>query len=374
MSKVFGCFVLKYAEPQLPWEIHEMIVSYLQSTQLLYLIERCPNCNWEWKYISDLDVFQKYPKKDWDYGLLSENANLTVDIIKKHPNKFHLWYLSERASIDDIENNIDLDWVCSSIAKNPNLTAGFIKKYSDEKIIDWYNFRYFENFSLETIEKNPDIPWCRCAHNTLLTIKDIEKHNEDCDWYYLSRVLPIDVIKRNLDKPIKWDLLPYNQTLTMEFIEDAIDAELWGWDQCHVLSKHKNLTMEFVEKYIHKKWDWNGLCNHSNITPKFIRNHINDKIKTNIFSMFSEENYCDITPNGDTYLLNFYSLSKNSGLTMDIVDEYDRPWNWTKLSENINIDIDFIKKYKYKKWNFTYLMTNPSLSTKDKVWICRNLK
>ena len=32
-------------------------------------------------------IFKKFPNKDWDYTKLSNNPNLTIDMIQEYPNK-----------------------------------------------------------------------------------------------------------------------------------------------------------------------------------------------------------------------------------------------------------------------------------------------
>ena len=44
--------------------------------------------------------------------------------------------------------------------------------------------------------------------------------------------------------------------------------------------------------------------------------------------------------------LNWYALSQNPNITMDIIKEnLELPWDWGCISRNPNITIDFIKEY-----------------------------
>lgn len=44
MTKVLGLFAIKYSIfSKLPWEIHEIIISDLRSSQLEYILNKYPN-------------------------------------------------------------------------------------------------------------------------------------------------------------------------------------------------------------------------------------------------------------------------------------------------------------------------------------------
>lgn len=63
MTKVLGLFAIKYSTfSNLPWEIQSMIVNYLRSSQLEYILS-------------------KYPDKLWNWKILSEHPNITMEVI-----------------------------------------------------------------------------------------------------------------------------------------------------------------------------------------------------------------------------------------------------------------------------------------------------
>ena len=185
MTKILGCFALKYAEPKLPWEIQSMIVDYLRSTQLEYLIE---------KY----DV-------DWDFGFLT--SFVSSNFIKD--NRPWNWQsLSIISKIQFIEENISFPWDWNLVSQNKNLTVEFIKKHMD-KPWDWQEVS--TNIKLTTLD--PDIPWSwsGLSLNKSLTGEMFLKH-VDKDWNYdrlsLGR-LDINIINLFPDKPWKWKFLSW---------------------------------------------------------------------------------------------------------------------------------------------------------------------
>ena len=78
------------------------------------------------------------------------------------------------------------------------------------------------------------------------------------------------------------------------------------------ISWNPNITMEFIEKYSDKPWDWNG------------------------------------------------GISRNPNITMEFIEKYsNKPWNWYYISYNQNITIEFIEKYPDKSWNWGWISYNP---------------
>ena len=78
------------------------------------IIEKYPNKPWDWEIISEnpnltMEFIEKYPT--WDWEIISENPNLTMEFIEKYPNK---------------------PWNWRFISRNPNITMKIIEKYIDK--------------------------------------------------------------------------------------------------------------------------------------------------------------------------------------------------------------------------------------------------
>ena len=72
-----------------------------------------------------------------DWNGISQNPNITMEIIENSPEK---------------------PWDWANISKNPNITMKIIENNPD-KSWDWYNISYNPNLTMEMIEKRPNKPW-----------------------------------------------------------------------------------------------------------------------------------------------------------------------------------------------------------------------
>lgn len=118
---------------------------------------------------------------------------------------------------------------------------------------------------------------------------------------------------------------------------------------CHGIGigYQKTKVLFFIEKYIDKPWNWRALSYGCDITLDFIIKH------------------------SDKWV--WEALSINKKITTEIVEMYpEKNWNW-KLLSNINLTIEFISKFIEKDWSLTTLISNPCLSTKDKIYICTKI-
>ena len=91
-----------------------------------------------------------------------------------------------------------------------------------------------------------------------------------------------------------------NPNITMEIVEKYPDKP-WDW---YEFSYNPNITMEIVEKYPDKPWNWYGFHVIQISLWKLLKNiQINHGIGT--------------------------EFSYNPNITMEIVEKYpDKPWDW----------------------------------------------
>ena len=106
---------------------------------------RYASCELISNYISDnpnitIEIVEKYPDKDWDWWGISENPNITMEFVEKY---------------------LDKPWSWEYMSRNPNITMEFVEKFQDKP----WNWRYMSNhmsnpnIAMEFIEKYPDKPW-----------------------------------------------------------------------------------------------------------------------------------------------------------------------------------------------------------------------
>ena len=63
------------------------------------IIEKYPDKPWDWARISlnpsiTMDIIEKYPDKPWNWKWISLNPSITMDIIEKHIDKIDFESLS----------------------------------------------------------------------------------------------------------------------------------------------------------------------------------------------------------------------------------------------------------------------------------------
>ena len=79
--------------------------------------------NWN-KYF--FKFINKYSDKSWDWYWLSENPNITWDIVEANPN----------ITMDIVEANLDKPWSWRRLSSNPNITWDIIEANLD-KYMSW---------------------------------------------------------------------------------------------------------------------------------------------------------------------------------------------------------------------------------------------
>ena len=194
--------------------------------------------DWDWVFLNEkmtLEIIGLNPDLPWNYRYISSNPNLTINFIKKYPNKDWSWSIiscNSNITMEDIESHPEYAWDYKSISKNPNLTENFINKYFDQ---DWnwdgisenpninfdivqkhfnWSWDYFElsrhpNITCDIIESNPDLPWdwIGISYNKNLTQEFIRKNFSELDLYYISSQLftnKLNFLKKEYDKLIKY--------------------------------------------------------------------------------------------------------------------------------------------------------------------------
>jgi len=101
------------------------------------------------------------PDKRWDWNGISENPNITWEIIKENPNKdWSWWYISRNPNItwEIIKANPNKPWNWHGISSNPNITWEIIKA-NPNKPWSWYGVSCNPNITWEIIKTNPNKDW-----------------------------------------------------------------------------------------------------------------------------------------------------------------------------------------------------------------------
>lgn len=219
------------------------------------------------------EVMLKFPYWSWNFDDLSSNIGITEKILERYgPFVWNMQKLSANraVSLKFIEDHLDWKWKHFYLSMNPSMTFKFMKRYKEWK---WDTGNVIAN----------------------------------------SAFTPKKLLKKLGQKVFSYiDRLSSNTSLTMEFVEEHIDAAIWNVD---ILSDNTALTMEFVEKYIY--WSWN-----------------------------------------------MKKLSANKSVTREFVEKYiEMGWHFDILSSNHAIDVEFVKSHLDRKWDVMRLLANVSIET-----------
>ena len=65
-------------------------------SELEKLILKYPEKPWDWEWISQnpnitMEMIEKYPEKSWNWEWISQNPNITMEMIEKYPEKPWNW-------------------------------------------------------------------------------------------------------------------------------------------------------------------------------------------------------------------------------------------------------------------------------------------
>lgn len=304
------------------------------------VIEENMDLPWDFDGLSEnpsmtCEFIEKYIEKRWNWMRLSFNSCITGEFIEKYIWKpWNYMFLSLYAPLEIIEKYPNKQWNDTIISQNIYLTIKFIRSHPEIEW-DWFYVSENKNFTIDIIRENMDLPWdfdAISGHNENVGINEIYE-NMDLPWEPESLIIhtelreknyediPLDVIENYLEEFIeygeKYDTRPIGSfltdfnKLTIEFIKAHPEID-WNWE---LLSGHPAVTLEYIELHPEISWDLNTMiCKNPNITQEYIEKNIFPNMIN--YSSFQNER-------------SFFHLSKNSCVTIEfIVKHIEIPWNF----------------------------------------------
>lgn len=114
-----------------------------------------------------------------------------------------------------------------------------------------------------------------------------------------------------------------------------------NWDFKY-LSMNPNISLQFIENNPQFQWNYYYVSEHPKLTPEFI------------------------TKNKDKRW-NLIQLASNKNLSIEYILNNIEPkyWSKTKISSNLTLTIDILKKHLHIDWHWHNLTLNPSISIND---------
>jgi hypothetical protein len=229
---------------------------------------------------------------------------------------------------------------------------------------------------VDFIERNKDLVGCpdygdrgiylsKSPHFTEKFLEEDIKNNPEninlWSWKIISRHqnITMEFIQKHPEYPWDWNEVSRNPNLTSEFIEKYPEYE-WDWK---IISRHDNISMEFVEKHPEYPWDWNEVSKNPNLTfnmvikypeKKWFWQHILESNTTIPFDNLDE--YIE------TWNMDMFSLSGNPAITVGFIIKYKKDLNWERITSNSSITMDIIEAYPELPWKTGYIKYNPNVT------------
>jgi len=288
-----------------------------------------------------LEIVKENLDKKWNYNSLLMNESFTwedIQFIYEYQNMKKYFFsdtyisLNPNITLDIVFNNPTYNWEYIYIIQNKNINLDDVKKYlpilekKNNFIIDFLSIN--ENITWEQVIQNPQIKWSydllTCNKNITL---NIIKDNPDKNWNF-------SYLCRNLS--ITWDDIVSNPQIN------------WDWS---FISSHPNITWKIIQSNPNNPWCWACVCYNPNITLEIIlqspvlKPHLlnfleNKNITIKIFNQLHKENK-DNKRKG--YFKNNFSLERDEYINEKITQYF-------KLKEELIANVWHPKnfdKFKY---------------------------
>jgi len=324
-------------------------------------------------------LLKRYPDSGWNFDKLSDNSNMTIGIVKKNLRKKFDWNKLSRnggITIKDIERNPNFKWSEEDTYQNPNVTREYLMKNMSEddvflkKTYDDFGYCTGDTWSLpygspmRYIWENPKLT------SELEVIFSLSKHN--CHYFRYRknmsfRLLDHIMFFHGIPDYEPWRLYSMSSGVTMEDVKrtELLHVELRRDRLDGVNFKDKKYS-DIANPEAHSNWrlwNWNysDLSSNPNLTIDYIRYYIKYKDTFNL-----KENAKYGYRSAECTEWNWDNVSKNSAFTMDhIAVNSDLPWNYSCVSANPNVNIQFVLDNPNEKWDWNELSRNPGIKMKD---------
>lgn len=231
------------------------------------------------------------------------------------------------------KNQIDtlkLDLTFPELSKHSELDISWILKYPQEDW-NWFHVSEHPNVSLEWLLKGEKILFklngCGLSRNPNLKLDWIEQVPEfNWDWEYLLET-------QDIHNPRWLQLYP---------------TKIWKNDYWKGVSKNKNLSTDFVHKYITKPWKWMDVIKCPNFEFCWLDKYLQE-VKKNI----------------DFKEMIFQELSLHPKLELSWLEKYPLfPWDYMDIAKHPNFNIEWTKKIIDGKWTFEDCKGRPDIIIK----------
>ena len=385
------------------WEIESIKNKYNTD----WIVENIDNCDLKYltRYV-DVSIIEKYIDKDWDFDYLSKSKNF--NLIYNNPDKpwnyrilndKKFWVLRDLLPHKDWDYyNIypawynfkelpDKNWNIKKLTRNINMRTFDIVIQYQEKDWDW-------NWLSNNINEIFDFPKMKYYYyigyqeRKLIYENFIERTvNQDWDWQILSEneTLPLSVIKKHIFKNWDFEKLSNNKglfdisELDFPIVIDILHmTKERGWNYKNLsflLANHTHNTVildimsGYIENNIDLGWDFQELSELEEMGNIFVKHPYKNWNFSRIcslqyFNIYIIDKYPDLDWDWD--VLSIPRFGAIFPITFEFYKRHiNKPWWINKLaqtlSQNQNIDWQFVRENIDFNWNFYELSCNPNL-------------
>lgn len=177
----------------------------------------------------------------------------------------------------------------------------------------------------------------------------------------------IETLMKEFPKKIDWNAISKNKDVSVNFIEKYFD-KLQKFD----ILQNNNVFPEHIEKWFAKQDIINNgssIVQNPNLTDEFVRNYYPNSISNDGYYQFVNFSLSEFS-NYYNQLCKDYKFIKHNKYICHFMQQPDPPGNhyisngWTSVVHNPNIIPSFIEKYADKIGNnyFAYIKWNPNLT------------
>lgn len=225
------------------------------------------------------------------------------------------------------------------------------------------------NMDVDILSRRLNRPWCwggMSRNHRIAPLDVIERfRHRPWDWSDVARNPSISVatIIAHRDKfPWQncWSDVSANPTVTADLVANNLDLP-WDWSE---LSANKGIKLHDILGNLNGRvpndcWDWHGVSLNPNVTIADVYTlHCDKPWFTREFGRCMSERVDSIEQfeSNPQVEWNWSVLSENPCITMDYVRNHPEiPWNYRSMSRNVNLTWSFVKHRQGKHWDWHYL-------------------
>lgn len=287
-----------------------------------------------------------HPEHPWIWNRLSRNPNIIAHFlpgyysltIPIYVNRYNVHANPEMTTWKQVYDNCDHPWDWGALSTNPNITMDIVLEYRDLPWC-WDEFSTNTSLSWPQIIKKCFYPWNwkNIKRNTSLmwelfqpTTTPQQTLNTFNTFLFYGMIYLF--LTWFVTGSFNWKKLSSHPKLTWKYINHPKNKKRpWNWI---TISSHPNITWEIINANPNCPWNWIGVSSNPNITWNLVQ--ANPEYPWNYDYLSKNKNITwDIIMQNKEKAWNWQGISENPNISWEIIDaNLDKPWNWWKLNNN----------------------------------------